>query len=306
MFIHANNGGTMPLTGFEYPDGDIVSLEDVNTGNVDVMRMGIALPTLLHMAKQRDNNRPPSTTELLIGTCQAYLQRKVDYTINPQDNAFALAGTMHHSKLEDSANEVDMGLNAEVALEYEGITGIVDLYDENNKTLIDYKNTGSYKITRLLGIQFKYGKHPTERYKRSGKWGKVGSRKRIKIFYEDPETADFGEWGWQINWYRLLLEKNGYPVDDMYIQATVRDGGIAMARDRGVDKNIYLIKVPYIHNDHLLDKFLTNRDDLVDALRNDSLPDICNDEETWDGRKCEAYCPVRFKCPYIRKERNEE
>ena len=40
----------MPLKGFKYPDGELVSLEDVNRGNVDVEKMGVSLPTLLHMS----------------------------------------------------------------------------------------------------------------------------------------------------------------------------------------------------------------------------------------------------------------
>ena len=39
----------MPLKGFKYPDGDVVRLLDVKTGNVDVERMQVSLPTLLHM-----------------------------------------------------------------------------------------------------------------------------------------------------------------------------------------------------------------------------------------------------------------
>ena len=93
----------MPKIGFKYPDGTKVSLNDVRERKVDIEKMGVALPTLLHMSEQRDSNRKPSTTELLIGTCQAYLQRTVDYYENPQDNAFSLAGTIHHSKLEDFA-----------------------------------------------------------------------------------------------------------------------------------------------------------------------------------------------------------
>ena len=40
----------MPLKGFKYPNGDKIEIEDVRGGKVDVERMGIALPTLLHMA----------------------------------------------------------------------------------------------------------------------------------------------------------------------------------------------------------------------------------------------------------------
>jgi hypothetical protein len=207
----------MPLKGFKYPDGETISLKNVREGRVDIDKMGMALPTLLYMSEQRDNDRPPSTTELNIGTCQAYLQREKDYYIDPQENAFSLAGTIHHSKLEDSASS---GMYSELPLEYEGVTGIVDLYDRKSKLLIDYKNTGSYKASQILGLQYSEDEHPTEVYKRNGRWGKAGTPKKIKIWYRDPATADFGDWGWQINFYRLMLENNGYPVEKMYVQMT--------------------------------------------------------------------------------------
>ena len=291
----------MPLKGFKYPDGERISLDDVRERNVDIERMGMALPTLLYMSKQRDNDRPPSTTELISGSCQAYLQRTEDYYINPQGNAFSLAGTIHHNKLEDSASSDMM---AELSLEYEGITGIVDLYDSKSKTLIDYKNTGSYKASQILGLQSTEEEHPTEVYKRGGRWGAKGSPKIIKVFYRDPATADFGDWGWQINFYRLMLEENGYDVNNMYLQMTIRDGGVHAAKSRGVYDNIYLVEVPYINNEVLKRKFLDKRDILISSLETKTVPTMCTPEETWDGRKCESYCPVREVCPYM--ENNNE
>ena len=288
----------MPLKGFKYPDGERVSLEDVREGNVDIERMGIALPTLLHMSSQRDPKRKPSTTELLNGTCQAYLQRTTDYYNDPQGSAFSLAGTLHHLKLEGAADSIEY-LNAEIPLEYFDITGIVDLYDSKNKTLTDYKNVGSYKISQLLGIQNYKTDHPVDVYQKSGSWGRKGTPKKVKVFYNDPETADFGDWGWQLNFYRLLLEKNGHPVDKMFIQASVRDGGVQVATSRGVNKNIYLVEVPFIHDDHLIERFFKKRDALVHALENNELPDMCTEEETWGGNKCKNYCEVRENCPYV-------
>tara|TARA_R110002020_G_scaffold58750_5_gene160982 strand:- start:122 stop:994 length:873 start_codon:yes stop_codon:yes gene_type:complete len=290
----------MPLKGFKYPDGEIVSLEDVNNRDVDVERMGMAMPTLLYMSKQRDNNRPPSTTELLIGTCQAYLQRTEDYYVDPQDNAFSLAGTIHHNKLEDSAE--DESMLAEIALKYKDITGIVDLYDSKSKSLIDYKNTGSYKASQILGIRHRTESDPIEVYKKSGRWGKAGTPKQVKVFYRDPATADFGDWSWQVNFYRLMLEKNGYPVDNMYLQMTIRDGGVHAAMSRGIYKNIYLVEIPTINNDVLEERFLEKRDTLVSSLENKKQPEMCTPEETWNGRKCERYCPVREVCPHIERE----
>ena len=285
----------MPLKGFKYPDGKLISLQDVRERNIDIEKMGMALPTLLYMSEQRENDRPPSTTELIGGTCQAYLQREEDYYVNPQENAFSLAGTIHHNKLEDSASS---DMIAEMPLEYKGITGIIDLYDKKSKSLIDYKNTGSYKASKILGLQSRTESDPVEVYKRSGSWGVAGSPKQIKVFYRDPVTADFGDWGWQINFYRLMLEKNGYPVDNMYLQMTIRDGGVHAAKSRGVYNNIYLVEVPYINDDILRTKFLDKRDALLHSLETKTVPEICTPEETWDGRKCESYCPVREVCPY--------
>ena len=294
----------MPLIGFKYPNGDKVSKQDVLNGDVDVEKMGVALPALLHMAQERDVNRKPSTTELLNGTCQSFLERTTGFYIDPQDNAFSLAGTLHHEKLEDSAGILS-DLYSELPLEYNDITGIIDLYDKRTKTLIDYKNTGSYKVAQCLGMKIKHGFHPTEKYKRSGHWGKKGSPKRIKEFYTDKESADFGNWSWQLNFYKLLLEKNGYPVDKILLQITVRDGGLQIARERGVDRNIYLLEVPTIHTEHLLNKFTSQRDALLIALKNNTIPKMCNKEETWDGVKCKSYCPVSENCIYYKGEEND-
>ena len=287
----------MPKLGFKYPDGTKVSLNDVRERKVDIEKMGVALPTLLHMSEQRDSNRKPSTTELLIGTCQAYLQRTVDYYENPQDNAFSLAGTIHHSKLEDFAVS---GMEAELKLEYKGITGILDLYDKETRTLIDYKNTGSYKASQILGIQSSEKLSETEVYKKNGRWGKAGTPKKIKVFYQDKGTANFGDWLWQLNFYRLMLEKSGNPVDKMCIQMTIRDGGIMVATSRGVYKNIYLVDVPFINNEVLEERFLDKKEKLLKSLENKEMPSMCSAEETWNGNKCKNYCTVRDFCPYIR------
>ena len=120
----------------------------------------------------------------------------------------------------------------------------------------------------------------------------------IKQWYRDEGLADFGDWGWQINWYRYLLNKSGYEVANMYIQVTLRDGGLAVARDRGLDKNIYLIEVPKYDDEVIEYKFLSARDELVKSLETGNLPQKCNDEQTWNGRKCQSYCDARYVCPY--------
>tara|TARA_R100000008_G_scaffold85169_1_gene74392 strand:- start:197 stop:1078 length:882 start_codon:yes stop_codon:yes gene_type:complete len=293
----------MGAVGFVYPNGDKVSFEDVKSGKVDILKMGMSLPTLLEMSKERDPNRKPSTTELLVGTCESYLKRTRDYYIDPQERAFSLAGTMHHSKLEQHTDE---NLLLEQKLEEFDITGIADLYDKKNKILLDYKNTGSYKCAQLLGMTYHKIPDPTgARYKASGRWGKKGTPKMVKSWYRDEGLADYGDWGWQLNWYRYLLNLSGYEVDSMYIQVTLRDGGLVAARDRGLDRHIYLIEIPKYDDEVLENKFFKSRDNLVYALETDNMPSKCTEEQTWNGRKCEMYCEVRHICPYNNGSENE-
>jgi len=166
----------MPAIGFKYPEGDKIIFEDILgiENKLDVERMGIYTPALREMAKVRESDRKPSVTELLNGTCQAYLERTRDYYIDPQEQAFALLGTTHHKVLEENASESD----AEQEVELWGITGIADLYDSKTKNLVDYKSTGAFKASKVLGLDFYLANDPTgEVYKRSGRWGRESQRK---------------------------------------------------------------------------------------------------------------------------------
>jgi|TARA_R110000796_G_scaffold133295_3_gene248860 hypothetical protein len=288
----------MPLVGFKYPDGNVISLEDVASNKVDIGKMGTTLPTLLEMSNQRDADRKPSVTELISGTCESYLKRTADYFESPDEQAFALSGTKHHAMLEKSALSNNSQIT-EISLESNGITGTADLYDEDRKMLVDYKLSGSYKVAKALGVQVKHSFHPTEVYKKGGRWGKAGSPRRVKEFYIDSSKADLEDWGWQLNFYRYLLEKSGKEVNSMYIQATVRDGGLQVATSRGVDRKIYMIAVPFINDEHLENKFFRKRDALIKALEDKELPSKCTDTETWNGVKCESYCSVKDVCPYV-------
>lgn len=298
----------MGAVGFLYPDGNKVSFDEVRKGNVDIFKMGMSLPTLIEMSKERDPDRKPSTTELLVGTCEAYLKRTKEYYIDPQDRAFSLAGTLHHLLLEkgqDSTMGQDSRHLKEEMLEDFDITGIADLYDKKEKVLIDYKNTGSYKCSQILGMTYRLVPDPSgAKYKSTGKWGKKGSPKMVREWYRDEGLADFGDWGWQLNWYRYLLERQGNEVIDMYIQVTLRDAGLRAAREKGLDKGIYLVKVPKYSDENLEFRFIDSRNRLTMALETGNLPSKCNNEETWNGLKCQSYCEVRDLCPYNNRSVN--
>ena len=294
----------MPIKGFIYPNGDTISL--VGLKSVDIKLMGITLPTLLALAVQRDDkDRLPSTTELISGTCESYLKRTNDYYIDPQDKAFALAGTMHHLKMEEHAQGEDY--LCEVQLKMHGITGVPDLYSKNEEILYDYKNAGSYKVAKALGMSYVMTDSPTgEVYKtsRAGKWAK-GSPKQVRQFYVDPEKADPEDWTLQLNFYRILINNIERKVKKIFVQATVRDGGIMASRDRGISRNIYMIPIPIMRDTAVLEYFFDKRDKFNYAMENNELPEKCNDTETWDGKKCESYCDVRSLCPYMKGNKND-
>ena len=112
----------------------------------------------------------------------------------------------------------------EERLEEDGISGMFDLYGEEDgvRTLFDYKVSGSYKVTKAIGLKEIEEEVPGEVFR-------VGSPQgAAKNGEEDrPGEPDLGDWGLQLNHYRQLLESKGFPVDRMVLQAIVRDGDVS-------------------------------------------------------------------------------
>ena len=287
----------MGAIGFICPDKEVTTFENC----FEKCRMSercMSVATLKAMSSQRPNDRPPSTTELLSGSCEAYLKRTEEYYINPQERAFAIMGTIHHNMLENQ----DLGAQHLLEEELQGldITGILDYCDTESQTLIDYKNTGSYKAMKVLGLTHTLVTDPTgARYKRSGAWGRKGEPKKVKQWYRDESIADFGDWLYQVNMYRYMLELKGYQVKSMKLQMNIRDYSVAISRDRGIERNIYFVDIPFVDDEEIIEYFTTKRDVLVGALDAQEVPDKCSVLETWEGKKCESYCEVRYLCPYV-------
>lgn len=288
----------MSAIGFFCPDNETIKFKDCFE-HCRMSQRCMSVATLTAMAQQRPTNRPPSTTELLSGTCESYLKRTKDYFIDPQDRSFALMGTIHHSQLEHNDLPEDKFLQEE-KMQGLDITGILDFYDVESQTLIDYKNTGSYKASKVLGLCSELVPDPMgTKYKSSGKWGRKGTVKKVKQFYSDDNQKDFGDWLYQVNMYRYMLELKGHKVKHMKLQMNVRDAGTFSAKGRGVTKNIYYVDIPFVDNDIIIPYFLEKRDRLLRHLEENSTPPKCTIEETWGGKKCESYCEVRHLCPHI-------
>lgn len=293
----------MPLKGFICPDGEKVELEDC----LKECRLGeecLTLPSRVSISKERDWSGVASTTQLLDGTMLAYLKLTQPYYVDPDSRAFMLQGNKHHRELEIVAKE--LGLAAEIPLSTD--RDIFDLIEVrgNDLVLSDYKLWGSFKVAKVLGMQ-EVGKQPDPSgacYRSSGKWGKAGSPKMLPFFQRVPDKADNWEAELQLNRYRIMLEELGLTIHEMRIQATIRDGGLYMAYSRGVYRNIYMIPVKKLDN-NIVKEYFDYKDSCLQWALKHGWDEPCNNQESWDGLRCERYCDVWEYCSKGRLARGE-
>lgn len=290
----------MPLRYFSCPNGERIAVADCLNKCCRPEGRCLSLPTLIAVGKDRPWTGKPSTTQLINGTRLSYLQITESYTVNPFGRAFALLGTRHHQYLEAVATR----LNALSEEKLEGdVSGILDLLtvdemaDHEAYELWDYKTSGSFKVAKALGLVGRKIPDPMgEVYKKSGNWGKAGEVKIVTVYERDPLAVDMWDWELQLNHYRIKIEACGFPVSKMTIQATVRDGGTMVAKNRGVNINIYLIPVKRLDDLFIRNYFEENRRLLLTALESHRLPSPCSAKERWDGKRCESYCDVWEFC----------
>jgi len=163
--------------------------------------------------------------------------------------------------------------------------------------ITDYKLWGSYKVAKALGV-VEVGKQPSPDgalYKSTGKWGKEGTPKMVPLFEQHPEEADNWEAELQLNRYRVMLGDLGIKVHKLQVQVTVRDGGLFIAKDRGISRKIYKIPVKILPDDEVRGYFQVKDDCLKQALEH-GWTEPCSMRECWDGVRCRDYCEVSELC----------
>lgn len=284
------------LEWFKCPDGELIPYKNC----LVKCRMSERCETLpyLHLASsEREWTGEASTTQLINGTMYSFLKITRPYFIDPDSMAFAIHGTKSHEQLEIIAKQ--LGLTAELSLTHDG-RNLVDLieYEDGILTLTDTKTWGSFRVAKALGI-VESGKRPDPSgnvYKRSGTWGKAGSPKMVTVFQKMPQQADNYEAELQLNRYRLMLESTGIHVDKMRVHVIVRDGGLSVAKTRGVERNTYLIPITRM-DDNIVEAYFSGKaNDLNKALEQGEWSIPCNNRECWDGVRCRDYCEVAMYC----------
>jgi len=290
------------LEWFICPDKEIIPVQDCLKCIIKCRygRTCLTRPTRVKIAEERVWSGEPSTTQLLNGTMLEFLKLTNSYAIDPDSRMFALLGTRHHEMLHEMAKT--LGLPSEVALtgDDKDIFDLLEQDEDGQWVLLDYKTWGSYRVAQAIGL-VEIGKKPDPSgavYKTSGKWGKAGSPKMVNVFQAMPQQVDNTEAELQLNRYRLLLkEKYGIDVVLMRIQATVRDGGLAVANSRGIDRNGIMIEIQMLPDERVKAYFDAKRTDLLLALAQGSWSIPCTNKESWDGVRCREYCDVWNFCP---------
>lgn len=225
---------------------------------------------------QREWNGTASVTQLLKPTRLAYLEITKDYTIRPDDMAFMMYGTLHHRRLEIINKQLE-GLTEQKLTQ--DISGTMDRLepDELNPgqyKLIDYKLVGAFSVAKALGV--------------------------MKGNEVDPDMLD---WELQLNKYRMLLEADPelsplFPVSRLLIQATIRDSGLKQMNTLGLPRRMPMIPVRTLEDDFVSEYFLSKDYALHMALEKGEMPDLCDYQGRWKGRRCnKQYCFVHMFCP---------
>ena len=291
----------MPATKFVCPDGQRIRIADCLKNCAKGQRC-MFLPTLRAVANSLDRKiSEPTVTELIAGVRETYLKKTSTYAVEPSSVLYALQGQAIHSINEHHTNGAIL---SEERLKDEITSGQFDLYgkilDEEEGVLGDLKVTSSFKLMKALGI-YKVDVPTGEVYK-SGT--KKGLQKTKKEFRYDG-VRDLLEWAIQLNYYRILLEQQGFKVKRMYIQALCRDFNLRIATERGITQSVYIIPINRI-SDHWLKRYFKHKAKLLrDALETKTLPPVCSVRERWGDRKCLDYCAARENCPYAQKLENK-
>ena len=284
----------MPATKFICPDGQRVDIADCLRSCPNNQRC-MFLPTLRAVANSLDRNlSEPTVTELIAGTRETFLKKTTAYAVEPASVLYALHGQAVHS-INEWHTQGD--ILSEERLKDEITSGQFDLFgkilDADDGVLGDLKVTSSFKLMKALGI-YKVKIDSGEVFKSGAKKGFPKFRTELRF----DGVRDLLDWAIQLNAYRMLLERVGFKVNRMYIQALCRDSGLRIAAERGITKPVYIIPVNKI-SDRWLTRYFQHKSKILrEAIATKTLPPICSVRERWGNRKCLGYCAARENCPH--------
>jgi len=193
-----------------------------------------------------------SITTLLKPTREIILTRRHfdKLEADASDMIWSLFGQAVHHILEKNADDKD---GAEMRLEYtfpkghelEGLTvsGIMDFYDKETKTVIDYKTCSIWKV----------------------------------------RFNDFSDWEKQGDGYAWLLERNGLEVAKSKFYAIMRDWSVGEARRKGDYPQSQVLEVEFVADSLKADNWIQEKllDIKYNENTPDNDLPLCSKEDRW-------------------------
>jgi len=304
----------MPAKWFQCPDGQTIEIDQCLKNNGCRLSQRCATRPFLRLVGYDRKWTGISPSSAGNGPRSIFLKATTDYTINPNDRVWAAFGTSTHEKM--AIHKYADNILVEEKLTDDQMTGIADCLeeDENQKgfyILTDYKTWGSFKIAKALGIRSdkieetvldNEGKPVL--LKSGPNKGKPKTIKKTEIIH-DPSSIDLNAEELQLNRYRIFFESYGFPVSKMHIQVVSRDGGTYIAKNRGIEKNLYIIPIKRLINKDVLDFYRVLNDEVMAAFQTGYIRK-CNAWESWDRRRCEGFCEVVEACKKMSYDNNEK
>lgn len=302
----------MPAKWFICPDNERIEINRCLSPGGCRMENRCATQSLLALMgfdRQWQGVSPSSAGN---GPRSLYLRAITEYAVNPQGRIWAALGTGVHANIgHDRHND---NVLAETPLSDEHMKGTADCLEQDEaKTgfyvLTDHKTWGSFKVAKALGLKNEQveetlldedGKPLL--LKTGPNKGQPKTRKITTLTHYEPDMRDVEL---QLNRYRLLFEEKGFPVSRMQIQAIVRDGGTYMAKNRGINLNLYLIPVKRLQNAAVMAFYKDLAAEVTEAFRT-GYARKCSIWENWERRKCEEYCEVVEACKAMSAKHNEK
>lgn len=265
----------MPLVGLIDRLGDSVPWADVAKGKGDFED---PVPVLMALCQDREKYCDFSVTELKNDPYYVQMTRRYDY-FEPMDKlSDRLFGTAFHALLEKggviAGHDKESGL--ELTVKGKKIGGTPDLIVHNPLSLWDYKTVTMGKLSMMS----------------SGK----------------TNAAD--EYGEQLNGYRYMYwKKKGKEIKTLMIRFIIRDWRFYEFRKKNFDYKLYprnlimpiktrpMVKIAAWFDDRVARHVVAER---VSDERLHSVGEC----DTWNGLRCEHFCPVNDVCHFRMKKRN--
>lgn len=293
----------MPAVGFICTDKEKIQFDKC----FKACRMGRRCATLAYLRLISYDREWRGVTPSMAGNGPRleYLKKTKPYYIDPSDRVFAALGTGVHGKL--ALHTYNENILAEEPLSDDQTEGTPDCLepDESKKdfyVLTDYKTWGSFKVAKALGIVKTTKDVPILDeegnpilLKSGPNKGKPKTKKEHTFETQQRDVSDVLETMLQLNRYRILFEKSGFPISRIQVQACVRDGGTYIAKGRGIEQNLYLIPIAVIPDDIVLKPYNKLAKEIEEADKTGYIRK-CNEWESWDGRRCDGYCDVAEYC----------